>query len=420
MTQIKDELIDFNPWWKKEFRVEYKEREIYKKIKKVLPLKQIVSLTGLRRVGKTTIMLKIVEDYIKDKFDPKRIVYFSFDEFKDVRIREVIDEYEKLMNVNLYSGRYIILFDEIQKVNDWENQIKTLYDVFGKRIKIIISGSESLFIRKGSKETLGGRIFEFKIDHLSFKEYIVFKNINYQPISLYRKELLKAFDEYIKIQGFPEMVGIKDKYIIKKYIKESIVEKVIYRDIPQTFKVRDPSILESIINVITEEPGQIIEISSFANHMNISRQTLSDYLNYLEKSYLIQKLYNYSKNRRKVERKLKKFYPTVNSVDLCFKKDNLSRSRIFESIIINLLDAKFFWRDPYKNEVDAILLDKKVMPIEIKYGKIDTSGLIKFMDNFGLKEGWILSYDTEKLIKLENKIIYVIPAYKFFLGIRKI
>ena len=172
MTQIRDVLIESNIWWKKSPTIDYKEREIYKQISKFLNLPQIIALTGLRRVGKTTIMFKIIQDYIKNKFPSENILYFSFDEFREIDIREILNEYEKIMEKNIEDEKYLVLFDEIQKLENWEEKLKRLYDTHGKKIKIIISGSESLFIRKRSKETLAGRIFEFKIEPLSFKEFL--------------------------------------------------------------------------------------------------------------------------------------------------------------------------------------------------------------------------------------------------------
>jgi len=414
MVSIREALKDSNTWWEKEFKPEFKERDLYKKLQKFLPLRQIIALTGLRRVGKTTLMFKIIEDSIKKGFDPKNIIYFSFDEFREIEIRKVMAEYEEMIEKNFIEGNYILLLDEIQKLSNWEDQIKRIYDTF-KNLKIIISGSESLFIKKKSKETLGGRIFEFKLEPLSFKEFLAFKEAQLKPVGLYEKELARLFNEFALIQGFPELVGIKDKEIIKKYIKESIVEKVLYRDMPKLFKVKDITIIASLLNILMEEPGQIIKLSGLANELKISRQTLSDYLNYLEESFLIRKLYNFSRNRRKIERKLKKYYPTIVSVDLLFKDDEFSKSKVFEWLLVNQLDAEFFWRDPYKNEVDIILTNKIITPIEIKYGKIDTKGLAAFMKKFKLNESYIISAKKEEKLKLDHKSISIMPAFKFLL-----
>ena len=382
--QIKDVLIDVNPWWKGSFSISFKERQVYKELQKYMPLKHIIAFTGLRRVGKTTLMYKIIEDSLRGGFDPKNILYFTFDEFKGAELRSVMKDYESLMEKDLRKGQYLILLDEIQKIGDWEGQLKAVYDLFGKNIKIIISGSESLFIRKKSRDTLAGRMFEFKVELLTFSEFLRFKGAELKPEGLYGKELLRLFEEFTITCGFPELVGVADKDIITKYIRESIIDKVIYRDIPGIFKIKDPSVLESLLNIIMDEPGQIIELASLAGDMNLSRQTLSAYVSYLEQSFLIKKLYNFSRNRRKIERKLKKYYPAAVSPTLLFKEDTLSKSRVFEAVIVSQLKAEFFWRDKYKNEVDIVIGSDT--PVEVKYGKVDFSGVLAFMKKFGVKK----------------------------------
>ena len=124
-------------------------------------------------------------------------------------------------------------------------------------------------------------------------------------MGLYEKELIKLFKEFTFTLGFPELLNIKEKELIKKYVKESIIERVVYKDITALFNIKDISILESLLNIIIEDPGQIIEISDLAKELKISRQTVSNYLSYLEESFLIRKLYNFSNNKRKIERKLK-------------------------------------------------------------------------------------------------------------------
>lgn len=414
MAKIKEVMIELNPWWKGEFKIEFKEREVCKQIQKFMPLPQILAFTGLRRVGKTTLMLKIAEDSIKI-FGSKNIIYFSFDEFKEAEIREVLRQYEELMEKDLRKEKYLLLLDEIQKLSGWEDQLKAVYDTFGKNIKIIISGSESLFIRRKSKEVLAGRIFEFKVEPLSFREFILFRGVESKPIGLHEKELDRLFNEFALTLGFPELVNIREKDIIKKYVKESIVEKVVYRDLPELFNIKDISAVDSLLNIFMEEPGQLIEISELAKELNISRQTLSNYLTYLEESFLVKKLYNFSRNRRKVERKLKKYYPSIISVDLLFREDDLSKSKVFEWLIINELKAEFFWRDSYKNEVDIIMANKKPTPIEIKYGKIDLKGLLVFMKKFGINEGYVISPDKEGSQKTDGKTISIVPAFKFLL-----
>jgi len=414
MAEIKGILQDLNPWWGGKFEIEFQDRDLYEQIQKFIPLRQIIAFTGLRRVGKTTLMLKIAEDFTKE-FDAKRIIYFSFDEFREIELRELIRKYEELLENDFRKGKYLLLLDEIQKLTDWENKLKGIYDAFGKNVKIIISGSESLFIKKKSKETLAGRIFEFKIETLSFKEFLSFKKFDFKNVNLREKELKFLFNKFTLTQGFPELVEIEEKEIIRKYIRENVIERVLYRDIQKVFKIKDASKVESLFNLFLEEPGQLADVSELANELGISRQTVSNYLNCLEKSFLIRKLYNFSRSRRKIERKLKKYYPVVISPNLLFNEDVQSKSKAFEWVMVNQLRAEFFWRDPYKNEVDIVVGDGKIIPIEVKYGKIDFGGMLAFMKKFNVNEGYIISHDKEEKKKIDKKIVHVIPAFKFLL-----
>src|SRR3989344_7171384 len=413
--KIKKALFDSNPWWRQKLEINYKDREIYPKLQKYIEAKQIIALTGLRRVGKTTIMLKIVKEKIDSGFAPENIIYFSFDNFRDLDLSELLEAYSEEYEKNIENSKYLFLFDEIQKINNWEEQVKRLYDL-NTNFKIIISGSESLFIRKKSKESLAGRMFEFKVNLLSFKEFLSFKDAKSSPLSLYEKEIYRLFEEFMFSGGFPELVDIKDESFIKNYIKETVVDKILFRDIPLMFPIRDISILESIFKVISSNPGQIIEINKLAGEVGISRRVVSLYLNYLENSFLIKKLFNFSRNQRKTAKKLKKYYPAIPALGFMYGGEDI-KPKIFENVLVLETKADFFWRDAYKNEVDIIVLNNgKIIPIEVKYGEIkDINGLLKFMDFFKINKGFVISKNKEENKKINSKEVSIIPVLKWLL-----
>ena len=407
--KLLDALERSNPWWKGDFELDYKPRRVYEEIKKFMKNRQIISLTGLRRTGKTTILLKVVKDSITG-YGKENIIYFSFDDFRDARLNEVIDAYFGLMKKNS-SESLLFLFDEVQKVPGWEEQLKRIYDE-NKKFKFVISGSESLFIRKGTRESLAGRMFEFQIKTLCFKEFLDFKGKNFNNLILYKKEILSEFKDFLNCNGFPEIIN-ENKEFIKKYIKENVVEKIIYRDIPQIIPIENPEILSQMFNIIAKEPGQMIQMDKIAKELSISRQTASNYLDYLEKSFLIRKLYNFSRNARKTQTRLKRYYPVI-----LFSEEVENREifgKVFETFVVNELNAEFFWRDTYKNEVDVILKNKEITPIEIKVSNIETKPLNLFMNKFKLKKGIILTYDKEDTIGK----IKVIPFYKYLLNLKR-
>ncbi|MBI2138369.1 ATP-binding protein, partial [Candidatus Woesearchaeota archaeon] len=240
-----------------------------------------------------------------------------------------------------------------------------------------------------------------------------FRGKKYENKELYREELLREFTGYLCCSGFPEMAG-KSPDVVKKYIKELVIEKIIYKDIPAIFHVEEPAILESLYSMILEDPGEIVEIDSVANDLTISRQTASLYLSYLEQSFLIKKLYNYSRNARKTQRKLKKYYPTILSPALVEKSDKFGK--VFEAAMVIQLQSDFFWRDTYKNEVDAIkVVDGQVIPVEIKVKDVEVKPLLVFMRKFKIKEGIVLTYEAKGTITKGGFKIEVVPFYEYFL-----
>jgi len=167
--KVKRALNVLNPFWRAPFKVIYRERKIYPRIQRMIKEPQIISLCGLRRVGKTTILKKIIEDLITEN-SPDSILYFSFDDFQASELLDVIDAFVSIHN----KEPKFLIFDEIQKLPNWAEKVKLIYDT-GK-YKVFISGSESLSLRKGSRESLAGRIYEFEVKGLDFLEYLSFVN----------------------------------------------------------------------------------------------------------------------------------------------------------------------------------------------------------------------------------------------------
>ena len=167
------ELHIINKHWKDGFiyNIPFK-RALYRDLCQHLPKKFILSLLGLRRTGKTTLLKQLIDYLIIEKNIPRlNILYYTFDE--PAEWPEVLDEYLKVSQRELDSPALYFFLDEVQKLPDWQNKIKIYYDHY-PNIKFIVSGSSSLFIRKKS-ESLAGRILEFILPPLSFTEFIIYK-----------------------------------------------------------------------------------------------------------------------------------------------------------------------------------------------------------------------------------------------------
>jgi predicted AAA+ superfamily ATPase len=140
--------------------------------------------------------------------------------------------------------------DEIQKVSDWQSKVKIYFDMY-PNIKFFLTGSSSLYLQK--RESLAGRMFEYKIKPLSFQEFLRFKKLDYylQETAIYKEKIIKEFENYL----FRQFIDIIDFPLneAKKYIEE-LKNKIIKEDITFYFKIEYPQLLLSIFKIISASP----------------------------------------------------------------------------------------------------------------------------------------------------------------------
>lgn len=389
-------LNQFNRHWKKDFfyNISFK-RDYYKKFLPKLENKFILNLIWIRRVWKTTLMKQFI-DYliIQKKVDRKKIFFYSFDEIW--KIKEKIEEYIKITNINLEKDKIYIFLDEIQKVPDWQSKIKIYYD-FYPNIKFILSGSSSLFLQK--KESLAWRIFDSYIKPLSFSEFLRYKKLDYYLLdkNIYKSEIIVEFEKYV-FRQFIDIIEFSDDDAYD--YMNSLINKIIKEDISAYFRIEYPDILIKIFKIISRNPWMILDYKNFSNDLDIDQRTLEKYIYYLEEAFLLKKVYNYSTNLIKTERKLKKIY--LESTSFCL--DHNINWEVFENYILNLLDLEFFYR-LWNKEVDFILVNDKTLIkpdliwLELKYKskikKQDISWLKHFDKKYPLKKKIIISKDYD-------------------------
>jgi len=412
---------------------EQNKREQFNELHANLRKRQILSITGLRRVGKTTLMFQLIDILLQEGVHPDNILYFSFDEITAKQI-EIIDELIQYMlskeKTEKKETLKFIFFDEIQKVENWQALLKRYYDL-KYPLKCIISGSESLLLKGKTKESLAGRNYEFTIPTLSFREFLQFKGIiiekkanekHYEELLKNKQKIKSLFDEFILKGGFPETVNQSIEEA-QKYIKEAVIEKIIFSDIPAQFKITNPEILLKILEIASSNTSCLFELENLTTPLNINRNSASLYVSYLENSFLLRLSYNFTKSKLKQLRTSKKIYVTdTGIINALLKHTSLDESdyigKLVETIVYNELSRKkkiFFWRDKLKHEVDIILEEDKILPIEIKYRntilKRDSENIQFFIEKNNLEEGIIITKDEKK----KEKEIQFIPAW-FFLA----
>ncbi len=410
---------DINPWWKtSEIEEEYSilpKRDLFDEIIPYVKERQILAINGLRRTGKTVLMHHII-DFLLKKHPKENILYYNFD-LTDDKIENIMKSYGDTLEVDTKKENIFIFLDEIQKHKNWENELKVLYDNY-KNIKFFISGSSSLFIEKKTKESLGGRVFSFVLNPLSFKEYVRLKGMEFgKKISLFEDELKRALRNYLRTGGFPELLNMKEERKINRYIKELIIDRMIYIEIPKVFEIEEPELLARILSIISANPGMIIDYEGLGDDLNRNRKTISNYIFYLEKAFLVKRLYNYSRNLLTGEKKMKKIYPASTSFAFLF---DAVQGKIIETSVLMNHKFRFFSRRGGK-EVDFIKVNKEILPVEVKYAKKvrekEIKGLIKFTDKYKLKRGIVITEDKEGGEEIKGRSIEFIPLWKWLLKI---
>lgn len=416
-----DWLHEQNSWWKtgnvkKDLMYEYK-RKLFTELKKNIQLRQILAVVGLRRTGKTTLFYQIINSLINNGVQPKRILYFSFDETTG-DLKTLINTYqENILGHGLAKEQTYIFLDEIQKLKDWQNKIKAYYDLY-PNIKFFVSGSASLNILIDAKENLAGRIFYFTMQPLDFEEFLELKGMDIQKI----KENFGAWKQEIKIElnnyllrPFPEIINAEDS-LAKKYIKESIIERAIFRDLSSIFEIKDIELIDKIIHILAANPGMIVNLDDLSKDLGRSRQSISNYLFYLECCFLAKSLLNFRGSLKVSSRKLKKYYLIHPGTALALASPE--KGKVIENLVQFATGAEHYWREGNK-EVDFIITKEKILPIESKYtsstGLKEVKGLIKFMTKYKIKKGYVITEDCERIEKIEGKTIEFIPAWKWLL-----
>jgi predicted AAA+ superfamily ATPase len=417
----KQTLYRFNEWWltgivRSELTGKF-ERENYKEIMERIEDRQVLLLYGLRRVGKTTTMYRIVSDLIRNGIRPTNILYFSFDEVS-WGIDEVINFYlaNILKDPITDAGPVYVFLDEIQKAEQWENRIKIFYDLY-PNLKFVLSGSASLNTLRGSTETLAGRIFRIKIEPLSFIEFVAIKGkkVAFEKVQFARNILHPLFSEYIEMGGFPELVGETDSWKIRTYIRSIVIDRIITGDIPQEFGIRDMGLLKRLMEILLQTPGMIVNTDKLTSSLGRNRITISNFISYMEYAFLIKTVGNYRPGASSASRKLKKVYPYLPAFysSLLPVNENYDMGKVYEAAVMNSLQPEYYYRSG-QTEIDFVLKFKgRVVPIEVKSGHYDIKEVAKAFNRIGHCSGILINQNAYEFVKIDNTEIFLCPIEIF-------
>lgn len=414
-------LSDFNPWWAKgtvpEMLLGDRERPVVTAIKDNLDLRFIVLLYGLRRVGKTTALYQTIRHLLGKNTNPYNILYFSFDDEK-AEIRDIIREYEEKIlkkRISGCKGRVFAFFDEIQKVKDWQNKVKTLYDL-NPNLKIFLSGSASASIQRGATESLAGRMVSIFVNPLSFSEFLEWKGVkaDTKRPEITQRDMQPLLMDYLRKGGFPEITHEERDGAIRSYVKDTVIERIIYKDIPQEFELKDLGLMKFLIESFIRNPGAILNVEKLSRELGKSKITIGNYIEYLEFSLLITQIKNLRQNLLVSSRKGRKVYPTNTALCFAYLSDFYS-DRVLEKVaevaVAGHIAAKYYYRNGF--EIDFVdKRGKDAIPVEVKYGKPEQHQITQFMQKFNVKKGVIVSKET---IQPDRNGLEITPLWLFML-----
>ncbi|MDR2191523.1 MAG: ATP-binding protein [Endomicrobium sp.] len=327
-------LNAFNPWWKtgaiyKGFAKTYKRLSYYETLKRLdqTNLRRALILSGARRVGKTTIQYQLIETLLNRGVAPQKIIYISLDHpiLKLSGFDEILDCYHS----NIFAGKdAYYFFDEIQYASNWDSWLKTIYDM-NQEISIVATGSASPALVKADSESGVGRWSVIQIPTLSFYEYCKLIglddielasdikpsslcNLQKQEISSIMLKLSAVqnhFIRYLQVGGFPEMALSENDILAAQITREDVVDKVLKRDLPSLYKIRNSIELERIFLYLCNVSSNIVSVETISKELNgVSRPTVENYIKYLESANLIYVSYPVEMSGKKILKARPKIY----------------------------------------------------------------------------------------------------------------
>jgi len=345
-----------------------KYREIMKDIDKFLSSPEALVITGMRRTGKTTILryyFDLIDDRNKLFIDLENIVNRKYFEEKNY---EKIKKNLEFLGLNFFKKAYIFL-DEIQFLKNIPSVIKYFIDHYNT--KFFLSGSSSFYLKNFFNESLAGRKYVFEIFPLSFKEFLSFKNTDFN-ISDKNLEVSRAiyntlsplYDEYMLYGGFPQVV-LKDSIEEKERAIEDIFNSYFQLEVVQLGDFKKNNIVRDLMFLLMKSVGSKIDINKISKTLGVSRQSVNEYISFLDGTYFIKIIRPYSTNRVTEIKKAPKVYLCDSGVLNHFSK--IDSGLLFENNIFQNLrlrgEVNYYQK---KNGMEIDFISNKSVSYEVK------------------------------------------------------
>jgi uncharacterized protein len=389
-------LRPYNPWWN-DLSTAFQDAPTYTRdifpelLQDITQLPQMVSVTGPRRVGKSTLLQQCIQSIIQTASesgsDPaaqaKRIVYFSMqDPALDLPGFNQDQFFNDLVATAITlakQGTAYLFLDEVQRFSRWELYLKKYYDMKAP-VRFIVSGSASTPIFRKSRESLLGRIKNFHVMPFSFFEW---QRFDAQHTHI---------NDYFFDGGFPEVWALSSPKAKQEYLYQNQVERVIFEDLLVAAEFRKPEMLRRFYIGLLRDPGRESNLAKVASDLGMVRSTIESYFPLLEATDLVWRLHKHTSTKATPKAGNFKTYLVdlaVRNAVLKLSKDAMANDPVLlgayaENVVANHLRKLpglvelGFWRQG-DLEIDFIVdLGNTMIGVEVKYrGRIDKEDIVQ-------------------------------------------
>jgi uncharacterized protein len=279
-------------------------------------------LMGPRRVGKTVMLHQAVQQLIDSGNDPQSICYVDLQSaiYAGVPL-EALLKLARMANGKDDDSEFCMIYDEIQYLRDWEAQLKNSVDTFAN-VKFIASGSAAAALRLKSAESGAGRFTDFHLPPVTFYEYLILVGVERDSLiyitphpdaeKVNKQWLIGWYDvqaanqhfiNYLNFGGYPESILSKEvQDNPEQFVRSDIIEKVITRDLPSLYGIHDVAELNRLFSALCYNTGQEISLDSLSQDSGVVKQTIKNYIEYLEAAFLIRRLHRIDDNARRFKK----------------------------------------------------------------------------------------------------------------------
>lgn len=396
------------------------EREVLSNFDKHKDNPYAIVISGLRRVGKSTLLLQIARKLYKEhsyyyiNFEDERLLNFNTEHFQI--LLEVFMEN--------FGERKVIFMDEIQNINGWERFVRRLVD---QKYKIYLTGSNASLLSSELGTKLTGRYIPVELFPFSFFEFLQYKEVsipNFSKLTTKSKTVLKRLlNQYLKTGGIPNAV----KYPDREWHK-TLYEDIIYRDVATRYQINEVKALKELSFYLISNLGTFISFNKLKELLKLgSVNTVKDYIEYLGLSWLFFLVNRYAFSLKTQAIANKKIYAIdtglVKSIGFSFSQN---QGRMLENLVFLQLRKKkesiFYYKTKSDAEIDFYLPKNKTF-IQVSQTIADSKtkereiqALSEAMEEIKGSNGLIVTEDEKEIISINGTKTYAVPIYEWLLS----